>query len=224
FPLEQKPEFLNSFIILNANRNQPRKRIDITMRAFRDFARDKPQNVKLYLHMGTRDMGWDIVRLATRYGIDDRLALSSMAPNLASVPDERLNEIYNACDIGLNTSLGEGWGLTSWEHAATGKPQIVPDSSALPEVWGKSGIYIPTIADFVYEGTCTCARIVSTEGLIDKFEWAYQDWKSGGKELKKLGDMAYKIVSSPKHKWSAIAKRFDKIFDEVRQHDNKLAE
>jgi len=225
FPLNEKPEFLNSFIILNANRNQPRKRIDITIRAFRDFARDKPENVKLYLHMGTRDMGWDIIRMASRYGIDDRIAISSLNTTLANVPDERLNQIYNACDIGINTGLGEGWGLTSWEHAATGKPQIVPDHSALPEIWGDSGIYIPTIADYVYEGTLTVARIVSTEGVVEKLEWAYQDWKSGGKELKRLGDMAYKIVSAPKHKWQNIAKKFDKVFDKVRNiHDNNLAE
>jgi glycosyltransferase involved in cell wall biosynthesis len=115
--------------------------------------------------------------------------------------------------------------LTSWEHAATGKPQIVPDHSALPEIWGDSGIYVPTIADHVYEGTLTVARVVSTEGVVEKLEWAYQDWKSGGKELKRLGDMAYKIVSSPKHKWQNIAKKFDKVFDKVRNiHDNNLAE
>jgi len=223
FPLNEKPEFVNSFIVLNANRNQPRKRIDITMRAFRDFVKDKPKNVKLYLHMGVMDMGWDIVRLATRYGIDERLAITSTLPNLPNVPDSRMNEIYNACDVGLNTSLGEGWGLTSWEQAATGKPQIVPEHSVMKEIWEDSAIYTETIADYVYEGTHTVGRITSTESVTEKLEWAYQDWKVGGKKLKELGEKALEIVNRPEHEWKAIAAKFDEIFDEVR-NDNKLAE
>jgi D-inositol-3-phosphate glycosyltransferase len=45
------------FIVLNANRNQPRKRIDTTIRAFALFARDKPPTVNLSLHMGVEDVG-----------------------------------------------------------------------------------------------------------------------------------------------------------------------
>src|ERR1700753_1257732 len=50
----------DAFIVLNANRNQPRKRIDLTLEAFATFAQGKPANVKLYLHMARQDTGWDI--------------------------------------------------------------------------------------------------------------------------------------------------------------------
>lgn len=224
FPLKDKPEFLNSFIVLNANRNQPRKRIDITLRAFAQFARSKPKNVKLYLHMGVKDMGWDIVQLAQRYGFDERLAISTSNASLPHVPDDRLNLIYNACDVGLQTSMGEGWGLTSWEHAATGAPQIVPDHSVLPEIWGDSAMYIPTIADHVYEGTHTVGRVPSTDGLVEKLEEAYQDWKTGGEMLKDLGEKAIAITQKPKYQWKNIAKKLDKIFDEVKGNNvNTLA-
>ena len=216
FPIKDKPEFLNSFIVLNANRNQPRKRIDITLRAFSQFARGKPKNVKLYLHMGVKDMGWDIVRLAQRYGFDERLAISSSQPSLPHVPDDRLNLIYNACDIGLQTSMGEGWGLTSWEHAATGAPQIVPDHSVLPEIWGDAAMYIPTIADHVYEGTHTVGRVPSIDGLVERLEEAYQDWKTGGEMLKDLGKKAIAITKKPKYQWKNIAKKLDEIFDELK--------
>ncbi|HYH86207.1 MAG TPA: hypothetical protein VEX60_12195, partial [Pyrinomonadaceae bacterium] len=56
------------FIVLNANRNQPRKRIDTTVRGFALFARDKPPGVNLFLHMGVEDVGWNVVLLARRYG------------------------------------------------------------------------------------------------------------------------------------------------------------
>ena len=215
FPLDTKPEFLNSFIVLNANRNQPRKRIDLTMMAFKEFSKDKPANVKLYLHMGAKDMGWEIIRIANRYGYDERLAVSTGMANLPNIPDDRLNLVYNACDVGINTGMGEGWGLTSWEHAATGKPQIVPDHSVLPEVWGDLGIYIPTIQDHMYEGTHTVGRVPSLQGTIEKLEWAYQDWKNGGEKLAELGKKSKELILRPEYQWSNIAKKFEDIFEQV---------
>ena len=40
-------EHRDAFIVLNANRNMPRKRIDLTIHGFALFAKDKPPNVKL---------------------------------------------------------------------------------------------------------------------------------------------------------------------------------
>src|ERR1051325_4684273 len=67
------PKWRGAFIVLNATRNQPRKRIDITIRGFAKFAADKPANVKLHLHMGLTDAVWDIPKLARRFGVYDRL-------------------------------------------------------------------------------------------------------------------------------------------------------
>ncbi len=214
-PITQKPELLNSFIVLNANRNQPRKRIDITIKAFAKFVKDKPKNVKLYLHMGTQDMGWDIVKLAVRYSFDERLIITSNSPSLSWVPDEKLNMIYNACDVGLNTSMGEGWGLCSWEHAATGRPQIVGDHSVSRELWGDNAIYIPTIADHLYEITHTCGKVVSVDGTVEALELAYQDWLKGGEMLRKLGQNSYRLVRQNKYDWKNVAKQFEKVFEEI---------
>ena len=63
----------DDFIVFNGNRNQARKRIDITIDAFARFAIDRP-DAKLYLHMGLKDQGWDIMELfgkqMRRYGMD----------------------------------------------------------------------------------------------------------------------------------------------------------
>lgn len=95
------------FIFLNANRNQPRKRLEISMEAFKLFSSDK-DDVALYMHCGVRDAHLDIARLSIRLGIDSKLILTSMRPGIQTVPEEVLNNIYNACDVGLNTGLGEG--------------------------------------------------------------------------------------------------------------------
>jgi hypothetical protein len=44
-----------------------------------------------------------------------------------ALPDTAINEIYNAADLGINLSDGEGFGLCQIEHLYTGAPQIVTD-------------------------------------------------------------------------------------------------
>lgn len=97
----------DSFIFLSANRNQPRKRLDITMEGFKLFAEGK-DDVLLYMHCGVRDAHIDVARLSIRHKIDSKLILSNMSMGVQGVPDAVLNDIYNACDVGLNTSMGEG--------------------------------------------------------------------------------------------------------------------
>lgn len=211
YPIKDKPEFNEPFIILNANRNQPRKRIDITIRAFSIFAKDKPSNVKLYLHMGMRDAGVDVVKLAKRYGFEDRLVITALVNNIPGISDDRLNVIYNATEVGINTSMGEGWGLTNWEHATAGKVQIVPDHSACAELWKDKGILIPTIADFMYEGTNTVGRIPSLDGTVQAMQLVYEDWLKGGEMIKELGEAGRKMVTGSEYNWDVAAGRVQKI-------------
>ena len=100
FPEQDISQYLNSFVVFNGNRNQPRKRIDITMWAFKEFQKDK-DDVKLYLHMGTQDAGFDIIELALRYGFPHKLVITANTPGIPSVSKERLNIIYNSADIGI---------------------------------------------------------------------------------------------------------------------------
>lgn len=129
------------FIVFNGNRNQPRKRIDLTIKGFIEFAKDKP-DARLWLNMGKKDMGWDLIPLFKRtakdagYDATGKLILTS--PNFAThncLSIEQLNQVYNASDVGVNTCLGEGWGLVNSEHAATGVAQIVPDHTSLQEIF-----------------------------------------------------------------------------------------
>jgi len=131
------------FIVFNGNRNQPRKRIDLTIKGFIDFALDKP-DARLWLNMGQNDMGWDIVplfkRVARDMGYDSTGKLILTSPDFSThncLPVEQLNQVYNAVDIGVNTCMGEGWGLVNTEHAAAGVAQVVPDHTSLKEIFSE---------------------------------------------------------------------------------------
>lgn len=129
------------FIVFNGNRNQPRKRIDLTIKAFIKFAKDK-DDARLWLNMGSKDMGWDLVplfkRVARDEGYDPTGKLILTSPHFSTdncLPVEQLNQVYNAVDIGINTCIGEGWGLVNTEHGATGVMQLVPDHTSLKEIF-----------------------------------------------------------------------------------------
>lgn len=100
----------DSFVFLNANRNQPRKKLDITLNAFKLFAEGK-DDVLLYMHCGVVDSSINIAQVSQRLGIDSKLILTNLHNGVQAVPVSALNEIYNSADVGLNSGMGEGWGL-----------------------------------------------------------------------------------------------------------------
>lgn len=208
-------ELVGSFIVLNANRNQPRKRIDTTIRGFALFAADKPANVKLYLHMGIEDKGWDVIRLARRHGIEDRLILTSRSHSIPAVPDEELNLIYNACDVGINTSVTEGWGLVSFEHAATRAAQIVPAHGAGVELWeGAAELLQP---DYTLTAPLSLLeeKIITPEEVARTLELLYRD----PERLHERSIAAFENAGKPQYQWNVIAGQWDELFRELLARD-----
>lgn len=204
-------EHLEAFIVLNANRNMPRKRIDITMQGFAQFAHDKPRNVKLYLHMATEDTGWNVLILAKRYGIFDRLIMTQADNSRPNFSDEQMNLLYNACDVGLTTTTGEGWGMVSFEHAATRSAQIVPRHTSLADLWEGSAEFIEPVMKLTYPGNLTEAHIVSPEGTAAALQRLYQD----DDYRNALADAAFRNANQPAYKWNFIASQWKRLFDET---------
>ena len=205
------PSFRRPFIVLNANRNQPRKRIDITLKGFASFAAGKPDDVKLHLHMGVEDAGWNVVSLARRYGIADRLILTSQDNNIPSVPDEQLRDIYTAAVVGVNTAMGEGWGLVSFEHAATGAAQIVPGHSACAELWEGAAILLKPVMSVTTEKILTEGHFVSPDDVAAALERLYCDRRFLGE----MSEAAYRLTTQARFRWSNIARLWRDLFDET---------
>ncbi len=201
----------DAFIVLNANRNQPRKRIDITMEGFALFARDKPENVKLYLHMGVQDQGWNVIQLGRRLGIEDRLILSTFEPALPPFTTNHLNHVYNACDVGLNTAIGEGWGLVSFEHAATRAAQVVPAKGPTGELWGDAGLLLEPAMKTTTQQILTDGWLIAPETVAGALEKLYGDRGL----LEEMGERAYANATRTELSWGEISKRWDALFQDV---------
>lgn len=206
-------DHLGAFIVMNANRNMPRKRIDLTMQGFADFARDKPRNVKLYLHMATEDSGWNVLILAKRYGIFDRLIMTRADNVRPAFSDEQLNLLYNACDVGLTTTTGEGWGMVSFEHAATKAAQVVPRHTSLEELWDGAAEFVEPATKLTYPGNLTEGHIVTAHGVAAALQRLYEDED----HRNALAEAAYQNAIRPEFKWSSIAARWKRLFTGVTE-------
>lgn len=214
----------DKFIVFNGNRNQPRKRIDITIKGFADFAVGRPDTL-LYLHMGSKDMGYPIMPIfkkeMEKRGINPggRLILTSGdSPTLQSVPVEQLNVIYNTADVGVNTSFGEGWGLVSVEQAACGVPQIVPNHTSCKEIFEGFGDlidieHVETCKDFGRDTFIPSAKHLS-ELLAKHYEdVSYREDK---------GNACYRRATIPEFQWDNIALEFGKIIDQVLETKEEI--
>ncbi|MEY2551958.1 MAG: D-inositol-3-phosphate glycosyltransferase [Verrucomicrobiota bacterium] len=204
-------EHRDAFIVLNANRNMPRKRIDLTIHGFALFAKDKPANVKLYLHMATEDTGWNVLILAKRYGIFDRLIMTQADNSRPTFSDEELNFLYNACDVGINTTTGEGWGMPSFEHAATRAAQIVPRHTSLADLWKDAAEFLDPVMTLTYPGNLTHAHIVTPPDVAAALQRLYEDRA----HREALAAAAYRNATRPEFRWKSIAARWRQLFDET---------
>ena len=218
-PLECRKDLgvpADTFIVFNGNRNQPRKRIDLTIKGFIEFAKDKP-DARLWLNMGAKDMGWELIplfkRVARDAGFDAAGKLILTSPHFSThncLPIEQLNKVYNAVDIGVNTCIGEGWGLVNTEHAATGVAQVVPDHTSLKEIFND----IPRIA-------CNGSETDRNYGLerllpdpssvADILNYYYEDRNA----LKAAGNWCYERIHEKQFTWPVITKKMLRIVEEV---------
>jgi glycosyltransferase involved in cell wall biosynthesis len=151
-----------SFIVGNVNRNQVRKRWDLTIRYFAEWVRRrKPENAWLFLHTApTGDDGIDARQLMSYYGkgISGGLNLAIVQPpTFYGNSEEHMRATYCAMDVDVTTSQGEGFGLTTIEAMACGVPCILPEHSA----FGQGG-WVNGAAAFV---PCTSSAINPNGGL-----------------------------------------------------------
>ena len=136
------------YIVLNTNRNSYRKGLDVTIFGFLRFWKSIgcPRHVKLFLNcrMDVTD-GYDVPNLirieCMRLGVSSYDDISqnqilTMGNNAAGVLDEATHRaLHNAADVGLNTCVGEGFGLCALEGAGLGIPQIATDTGGLHDIF-----------------------------------------------------------------------------------------
>ena len=172
------------FIILNLNRNQPRKRWDICLKAFAEVVHRHP-NDPIKMMIATENQGaWNLMEIFERELIKRNMTLEDgmkhiiMFENPQRVTDEETNILYNIADVGINTCDGEGFGLCNFEQAALGIPQIVPNLGGFLDflnegcamlIEPKMAYYVDNTRDMVCGEALLCDYSDYADAIIDYF-------------------------------------------------------
>ncbi len=209
------------FIVNVTDRNQIRKRIDLAFHYFAEWAKDKPDTVKLHYHGAVKDSGWDLLQLAHYLGISDRLIISGKHISAQTgIPLDVMPWFYAPADVGLSTTMGEGWGMTMHERMAMKIPMIVPRFSALGE-WANGGVHYVDINPIPYyntNGLNTCGGIPDMQSTIDALELMYTN-QTYREDIAQKG---YELATQSKYMWKNIALQFNtELLKAIRTHKNR---
>lgn len=202
------------FIVGNVNRNQPRKRWDLTIRYFAKWLEmHEDVDAGLFLHVApTGDVGVRVKELAHYYGLLNRLATREPAV-FYGVSEEEMRDTYNCFDVSVTTTQGEGFGLTTIEAMACGVPVIAPDWAALGD-WAKPAAALVECTSTAI-GTPFLPNVIG--GVADEAQFiaaldkVYRDETA----RRSMRDRGLALVNEERFRWANIGKRSVDVFNAV---------
>jgi D-inositol-3-phosphate glycosyltransferase len=203
----------NTFIVGNVNRNQPRKRMDLTVRYFARWVKEYSiPDAYLYLHVcPTGDTGYDVRQLMSYYGLRKRLIVHE--PHIGyGISEDSLRMTYGLFDLMFSTTQGEGFGLTTIEGMACGIPQIVPDWAALGTDGGwptpGSVCHVPCTSTEVTVGNINIiGGVPDEEATINALNRLYHNKA----ERNLMRQAAFDLVRQPIYDWNFIGEQYDEV-------------
>lgn len=208
----------DTFLIVNVNRNQQRKDFYRTLKAFKLFKKKHP-NSHLYMHCKIDDMGGNLLEMAAQVGLKAREDFSYPDPKrfhpAMGLPIEVLNQIYNAADVVVSTTLGEGCGLSAYEAMATKTAIVMPDNTALIETMAE-GRGMPVkcgVNDNMFTVIPMDNSIIRP--LVDVYDMAKKlDKMAKDKNLRqKIAQRGYEWIMTKK--WDSVCEEWVEIFEKA---------
>ena len=219
----------DAFVVLNLNRNQPRKRWDICLMAFAEVLAQR-RGTRAKLAIATSLTGsWDLLEVYERELAKREIPMQEGMNHLILIEtpqrlsDFDTNILYNVADIGINTCDGEGFGLCQAEQAGIGIPQVVPklggfldffDDSCAVMVEPAVHYYVDHSRDMVGGEAQMCNYKDFAKGILKYLDDPALRLKHGRAARRK-------ILDSPKYDWAKLADRFSKICNIVCQRQLK---
>lgn len=194
------------FLVLRVDKNSGRKDFAATWKALLPVMR---RHADIQAHFHTEDRNSQSgVNLQALFARDPSVPRSRwFTPDQHNTwegwPQQDLNALYNAADLFVSTSRGEGFGLTIAESLAVGVPVIAQNVSAIPEVVGPGGILIePQRLITVPSGEDTWLAD------IDAFSSAIERVYTSAGLRRDLGEAGREHISQ--FSWDVAAEKFDK--------------
>jgi len=140
FPIVSKEEVRaqlgipkETFLFLSANRNQPRKRLDLLLIAFVELILAHPTKPLFLLCVCDKGEkgGFPLYEIFYREleirgsPVEPFANRLIVTPREMSYTDAEIGQLYQIADVGVSTADGEGFGLCAFEQMGLGIPQVL---------------------------------------------------------------------------------------------------
>lgn len=197
----------NAIIVLNVDRNDLRKRWDLTHDYIRRLEDKCSKRVQLIAHTSIRETGgYDQSSLGEAYGTTSYVQCTAQNRNQNKnvLTQEDYASLFALSDFRISTSLGEGFGIPTIEAYASGCVNIVPDNTCYPEV--AEGFTVPSNTRAVSMGLLW--DFPNIQGMVDR-TMEYIENPSLYKEAQEVGLFRAKSIYSKDEvasKWQALLK------------------
>ena len=228
----------DDFMVLNLNRNQPRKCWDHTIIAWVEFVEmHYKANIENCKDLITNEYTKRPVKLIVGTSIDAYWNLWDVLENevkFRNVPleyvkstivevqtpqqlsDREINILYNSCDVGCNNCNGGGYELTVFECLGLGKPQVSSYVGGIREYLSKDNS-IPVEPKFYYYLDNKSNGIGGKAELTDPHDFANGFWKylSDPELAKKHGENG-RVNILKNYRWETLVDYFyNKVLSKI---------
>ena len=170
----------HKFVILSDARNQIRKLLPRTLEIFRRFA-DGKDDVLLHLHCDpddpearSDDYCYDILSDVALLGLSDKVRFTRGMSIYRGISLERLAALYQAADVHLLASYGEGFGLPTLQAASAGVVPFAAGYAASRELVRGHGEPI-RVRHFVRRESGMRCALVDIGDAVDRLDRLYRN-------------------------------------------------
>lgn len=220
-------------VMINKNNQGTRAALERMIRGFGIFVQDpKIERDECLLYINSNIQGensYDLNYVVSALNLDDCVKITNPNVQRYGLTLDQLVALYNASDIVLNTTRGEGFGLGIIEGMACGKPVIATGYSSMPEliaddpdeimepekidkiVHGPRGILCPVHDVHMSLGKHSWRREVHANTIACALKYAYNN----PEEIEEMGKNGREWVKQ--YDWDNQAKKFSQYFDDLEE-------
>jgi len=170
----------DKFVIGTVATNCKRKNWNASLWAVSQLAK-RHSNIVWYMHTPPYDsLGFNLEKARIGFGLKDKTVFPKQQEMRLGIPPEVMARAYNAMDVFLLPSKGEGFGIPALEAQACGCPTIVSNNTAQPEIQAGGWLLKDQFAQWdlqdSFEYNC------NPKEILEYLEQAYNLWKNGKME------------------------------------------
>ena len=194
--------------MVGANKGFPmRKGFDEGYQAVARLRAQHP-DVRLYVHShhGPEMSGVDLYQLGLSMGISEITRYPDQYQHMLGLDDRFMSLMYNACDVLIQPSYAEGFGIPLIEAQACGTPVIVNDCTSMHELAGPGWRVPPKQRVRTLQNSYQFAPDI--DGFVEKLEIAYKlkgtETETALREASREFAMQYDWDETVKHYWRPL--------------------